>query len=182
MHGHPLQHNLLPLWPKLLINLHTLHPLERATLLCAQQHLPKHGILPIQMLRLFQRDKELTRIGAWAFVRHAQDAAPGMPQRRSDLILEVLSVDGGATFRDRVMFCVSGGEGGVAALDHEVFDDAVERCVVVGARGAQGEEVLGCVGDRFAEDLELDVAVGGVELGYISCVMSYLNNSGSYSD
>ena len=76
-----------------------------------------------------------------------------MPQCRSDLILEVLSVDGGATFRDRVMFCVSGGEGGVAALDHEIFDDAVERCVVVGARGAQGEEVLGCVGDGFAEDL-----------------------------
>ena len=105
-----------------------------------------------------------------------------MPQCRSDFILEVLPVDGGAALGNGVVFCVSGGEGGVAALDHEIFDDAVERCVVVGARGAQGEEVLGCVGDGFAEDLKLDVAVGGVELGYISCVMSYLNYSGSYSD
>ena len=66
------------------------------------------------------------------------------------------------------MGCVLWGEGGVAALDHEVFDEAVEGGVVVGAAGAESEEVLGCLGDGFAEDLELDVAVGGVELGDIS--------------
>lgn len=167
MHSHPLQHNLLP-GPKLLVDLHVLYPLERTTLLRPQQHLPKHGVLPIQMLRFFQRDEELTRIGAWAFVRHAQDAAPGMPQRRSDLILEVLPVDGDAAFGNEAVFCVSGGEGGVAALDHEVFDDTVEGRVVVRAGSAQGKEVLGCVGDGFAEDLELDVAMGGMELGYFS--------------
>jgi hypothetical protein len=53
-------------------------------------------------------------------------------------------------------------------LDHEVFDEAMEGRVVVGAAGAEGEEVLSCLGDGFAENLELDVAVGGVELGDIS--------------
>lgn len=36
----------------------------------------------------------------------------------------------------------AGGERDVAALDHEVGDQAVERCVVVDAAGAEGEEVL----------------------------------------
>lgn len=33
---------------------------------------------------------------------------------------------------------------------------------IVEARGAEGEEVLGSFGDGLAEDLELDVAFGGV--------------------
>jgi hypothetical protein len=41
----------------------------------------------------------------------------------------------------------------------------MERGHIVGAAGAEGEEILSGLGDGFAEDLELDVAVGGVQLG-----------------
>jgi hypothetical protein len=40
----------------------------------------------------------------------------------------------------------------------------VEGAAVVEARGAEGEEVLRRLGDRFAEDLDFDVAAGGVQL------------------
>ncbi len=38
------------------------------------------------------------------------------------------------------------------------------RAIVEGA-GAEGQEVLGGLGDGFAEDFEFEVTVGGVELG-----------------
>jgi hypothetical protein len=47
-------------------------------------------------------------------------------------------------------------------LDHKVLDNSVERGIVVGAGRTEGEEVLGCAWDGFAEDFDLDVAVGGV--------------------
>jgi hypothetical protein len=50
-------------------------------------------------------------------------------------------------------------------LDDEAWDAAVEGGAVVEARGAEGEEVLGCAGSGFAEDFEFEVAVGCVELG-----------------
>lgn len=86
-----------------------------------------------------------------------------MTQRGSDLVGEVLAVDRGAAFGDGVGGGVLWRERGVAALDHEVGDDAVEGRVIVGSAGAEGEEVFGGLGDGFAEDLELDVAVGGVQ-------------------
>lgn len=88
-----------------------------------------------------------------------------MPQRGLDLVGEVLPVDGGAAFSDGVVGGVERGERSVAALDHEVGDHAVEGRGVVGTGGAEGEEVLGGLGYGFAEDFELDVAVGGVQLG-----------------
>jgi hypothetical protein len=40
----------------------------------------------------------------------------------------------------------------------------VERAAIVEARGAEGEEVLGRLGHRLAEELELDITLGGVQL------------------
>lgn len=82
-----------------------------------------------------------------------------MPQRRRELILEETAMveDGCAGFR----FWIGGG---TAGLDDEVGDQAVERRGVVEGGGAQSEEVLGGLGRGFAEELELDVALGGVQL------------------
>jgi hypothetical protein len=49
-------------------------------------------------------------------------------------------------------------------LDHKVWDQAVEGRAIVEGRGAEGEEVFGGLGGGFAEELELDVALGGVQL------------------
>ena len=40
----------------------------------------------------------------------------------------------------------------------------MEGRAIVEGRGAQGEEVLGGLWGRLAEELELDVALGGVQL------------------
>lgn len=56
-----------------------------------------------------------------------------MSKRRHDLVLELAAVDG---------LAASSGTSGVAALDHETRDDAVEDYVVVFTRFGQGGEVL----------------------------------------
>lgn len=83
-----------------------------------------------------------------------------MAQRRAYFVFEELVrrvVDGGGGFGFGVR-C------GAAGLDHEVWDEAVERGGVVEGGGAEGEEVFGGFGDGVAEDFELDGAEGGVEL------------------
>jgi len=55
-------------------------------------------------------------------------------------------------------------EGDIAALDHKAGDETMEWCVIVCATCAQGEEVLCSLGDCFAEELDLEVAVGSMEL------------------
>jgi hypothetical protein len=40
----------------------------------------------------------------------------------------------------------------------------VKGTSIIEAGGAESEEIFGGFGDRFAEDFELDLTVGGVEL------------------
>jgi hypothetical protein len=49
-------------------------------------------------------------------------------------------------------------------LDHEARDQAVKGGAIVEVGGAKGEEVLSGVGGGFAEELDLEGTVGGVEL------------------
>lgn len=104
-------------------------------------------------------DEELAPVHVGALVRHAHDAPRIVPQRRRELVLEQATVveDGGAGLGLGIV-------GGAAGLDHEVGDQTVEGRAIVEVRGAQGEEVLGGLGGGFAEELELDVALGGVQL------------------
>ena len=88
-----------------------------------------------------------------------------MSQSRLNLILKIFTPDAGAAFWNRSIGVIVRGEGSVAALDHEVGDYAVEGGVIVGTTGAEGEEVLGCRGNGFAEDFDFERAVSGVE-GY----------------
>ena len=62
-----------------------------------------------------------------------------MLQRRIDLVFELFAVDGSAA---------AAGAGGVAGLQHEVWDYAVEDDVVVVAALGEGGEVVAGLEDR----------------------------------
>jgi hypothetical protein len=55
-----------------------------------------------------------------------------------------------------------GAERDVSALDHESWDEAVKRGVIVCAACAEGEEVFRGLGYCFAEKLDLEIALGGM--------------------
>jgi hypothetical protein len=69
----------------------------------------------------------LTAIRIRPCVCHTQDTCARVTQRRVEFVFELVAVDGGAA---------AAGAGGVAALDHEGGDYAVEGgCVVVASAG-----------------------------------------------
>lgn len=74
-------------------------------------------MLPIQPGRRRKRYEELTPIRIRPAIRHAQYPRTRMFEARMDLVLELLAKDGAAT---------AAGAGGVAGLEHEVWDYAVE--------------------------------------------------------
>ena len=83
-------------------------------------------MLPIQMRRRRQGDEKLAAVRARSAVGHTQHAFAVMHQRSDDLVLEFAAVDRRAA---------GTGAGGVAALQHEAGNDAVEDDVVVFVRG-----------------------------------------------
>lgn len=74
-----------------------------------------------------------------------------MLQRRVDLVLELVAIDGGAA---------AAGARGIAALDHEVWNYAVEYGVVVVGAGDEGGEVFAGFGGVCSVELEGDGALG----------------------
>lgn len=100
---------------------------------------PKNGMLPIQPRRRREGNEELRPIRVGPRVGHAHDAGARVPQRqrRVDLVGKRVPVDGGAA---------ATGARGVAALDHEVRDDAVEDGGGVVAALEERREVGGCLG------------------------------------
>jgi hypothetical protein len=165
MYRHRLDLHLLQR-PTLLIHPNLLHLIQH---LLALQHLPKHRILPIQMRGRGKRNEELAPVRIRPFVRHADYAARIVAQRRAYFVFKELVrcvVDGCGGFGFGVR-C------GAASLDHEVWDEAVEGGGVVEGGGAEGEEIFGGLGNRVAEDFELDGAEGGVEL--VNCLVRFLH-------
>lgn len=145
------------LWTRLLVHLERLDLIKH---LVAFEQLSKDGVLPVQMRGRGKGDKELAAVGVGAFVGHAHNSTGIVSQRGADLVLEELV--------GRVIYgcgCLGLGVGfGAAGLHHEAGDQAVQRTAMVEAGGAEGEEVLGRLGHRLAEDLELDITLGGVQL------------------
>ena len=100
-------------------------------------------MFPIQPRRGCQRDEELTAVRIGPRIRHAQHARTGMFEIRVDLVGEFLAEDGAAA---------AAGAGGVAGLDHEVRDDAVDEDIVVVASGGEGGKVLaGLEGEKGSQ-------------------------------
>ena len=112
-------------------------------------------MFPIQPGRRRQRNKKLAPIRIGPRIRHAQNPRPGVLERGVDLVSE-----GGAPGG----FPAAAGARGVAGLDHEARDHAVDGDVgVVGALDEGGEVGAGGGG------------VGGVEFdgeGSHGCVDS----------
>jgi hypothetical protein len=150
----PPSHTSTPLKNLSLNNLHLLHrPIRILRLhspnlihdIHSLHHMPKHSMLPVQMRRRRQRNKELTPICPGPAIRHAEGPFVLVREGAVELVLEFLAVDG---------FAARAGARGVAALDHEVWDYAVEDDVVVFVGCGQRGEVLAClvvVGGWLAE-------------------------------
>lgn len=112
-------------------------------------HAPKDRMLAIQPLRGRQRYEELRSVRVRARVGHRQNAGAAVLQIRMDLVGELLTVDTGAA---------ATGAGRIAALDHEVADDAMEDGVVVVAATRQLGEIAARVGRMLPVQLDGDFA------------------------
>lgn len=103
-------------------------------------------MLSIQPGRRRQRDEELAPVRVGSGVCHAEYTGASVLQVIPNLVLELFTVDAGAA---------PSRTGRIAALDHEVRDDAVEDGVVVVVARCQGAEVLAgfrCVGGIKLDD------------------------------
>lgn len=89
-------------------------------------------MLAVQPLGRRQRDEKLRPIRIGPRVGHRQDAGTAVLQIRMDFVGKLAAIDGGAA---------APGAGRIAALDHEIADDAMEDGVVVVATSNQLGEI-----------------------------------------
>jgi len=118
-------------------------------------------VLAVEPVGLDGAEEELGAVGAGAGVGHGEDSGAGVLELEV-LVSELLAVDGLASG------AVAAGE--VAALAHELGDDAVERGSLEVERlagladallaGAQAAEVLDSLGDNVGAKGHLDAASG----------------------
>ena len=102
----------------------------------ALDDLSEDDVLAVEPGGLDSADKELAAVGVGAGVGHGEDSGSGVLQLEV-LVLKLVAVDGLASGSVVV--------GEVAALAHEVGDDAVEGGALVAEAllsGAEGAEVL----------------------------------------
>lgn len=137
-----------------LVHRHLFHRLEGRV--CTLQHPTENSIRSIEMRCRRVGDEELAPIGVLPSISHTHEPSRVMAQCRSNLVLEIPSIDRLPTLAL---------PGWVTALHDEAGDVAMECGPIVIVGSAQGEEILGGLRDGFAKDLELDVAERGVELG-----------------
>lgn len=128
-----------------------LHEVEH---LEAMDDLGEDGVVAVEVGLLGVGDEELAAVGVGPAVGHGHDPPGGVLERLAELVGELAAPDGGAALA---------GARGVAALDHEPLDVAVEHRAVVVAARAQRQEVLRRPGHLVAEHLALDVPQVGVQ-------------------
>ena len=119
----------------------------------------------VQVRSRSHRDEELGTVGAWAGISHGQQERTVELQFWVELVLEL------------VARAATAGTGWVAALDHEVVDDAVENCAIVERAGllalcvlggvvllalGQADEVLHSYRCMVTEKVDNDITVIGV--------------------
>ena len=116
--------------PILRPRLHKAHPLHNPQ---PTLHPSKNRMLPIQPRRRRQSDEELTPIRILTTIRHTQNPRPGMLQSWIYLILKLFAIYRSATTPSSC---------GIAGLQHEVRDDAVEDYIIVVAALGEGGKVV----------------------------------------
>lgn len=130
-----VDHDFLLLGSILLIDWDSLHLLQSTSFLRTLNDATKNGILAVQVRCLLQGDEELTPVGFGALVRHRHHATPRVSQRRNlDFVFEILAPDGCAALYDRmVRNRLMRRLGCVAALNHKIGDQAMERRAIIGS-------------------------------------------------
>lgn len=142
----PLNNPHLIQRPILRPRLHQPHPLHNPHTL---RNASKNRMFPIQPRRRRQGNKELTSIRIRPAIRHTQYTRPSMFELGRDFVFELFAVDGGPA---------AAGAGGIAGLQHEVGDYAVEEEGVVVAAFGEGAEVFAGLGwvseDNFWREVD----------------------------
>ena len=108
------------------------------------------------------RNKELAAVSAGACVGHGQNARLVKSEVACALIFEIFAPDGLAAAASAC---------GVAALDHELLDDAVEDDSVVVAVLTVCGEVFAGLGSDVGEKFECDRTLCGFECDFHSIVV-----------
>ena len=109
------------------------------------------GVFSVEPIGGDVGDKELTAVGTWACVSHREDAGLAVFEGGVELVAEAVT---GAAHT---------AAGGVAALDHEVFDDAMELDAVVVPAFGEVEEVGAGHGNLGRKQGCFDVTFAGVD-------------------
>mmetsp|Transcript_23682 Transcript_23682/g.40764 ORF Transcript_23682/g.40764 Transcript_23682/m.40764 type:complete len:459 (-) Transcript_23682:586-1962(-) len=117
---------------------------------------PKHRVLVIEPGAGDSRDEELGAVCVWARIGHADREGAVVPQRTVEFVFEVVAPD-------RCAACPI--TEGVASLEHEALDDAVQDEAVVVPVANVLREVLHGLRALFREELDVYVAEGGVQKG-----------------
>jgi hypothetical protein len=120
--------------------------------------LPKTVWRPVEMRLRRVRDEELAAIGVRACVRHRNNAGVVLERIATQFVLEL------------VAGTAAPGACGVAALNHEVVDDAMKRYSVIEAFASQKDEVVDRLGRMLGIELEFDRASVGLHCGAIDGV------------
>ena len=120
------------------------------------RHAPEDRVLAVEVRLGLERDEELAPVRVGARVRHREDAALVAVRVPLRLVLEP------------VAWAASAGARRVAALEHEVGDDAVENRAVVEVVVREEDEVVNGLGRVGRVELDLDVALGGGDRGLVA--------------
>lgn len=116
----------------------------------ALNNFAKDNVLVIQPGGLHRANEELRAVGIGASVGHWEDAGSGVLQAEV-LIGELVAIDGLASSAIVI--------GEIAALAHEVWNDAMETGALIAEAllaGAQGTEILGCFGHDIRAQLKYE--------------------------
>ena len=121
------------------------------------RHFAEHGVFTVQPGSGGMGNKELGSVGAGSGISHGKDAGSVVEEVAAEFVFKLVA---GATHA-----CT----GRVAALNHEVGDDAVEGNTVIEALGGQVQEGCRRDGSLGGEYGQFDIALGGFDGDVFVC-------------
>mmetsp|Transcript_7364 Transcript_7364/g.22768 ORF Transcript_7364/g.22768 Transcript_7364/m.22768 type:complete len:240 (-) Transcript_7364:1190-1909(-) len=137
-----------------LVALVTLDLLDALDDVSALYHPPKDGVLVVEPRRRGACDEKLRAVGVRAGVGHRHRVRSIMAKAPVELVLKLMTPDGGAS-------CAIAER--VSRLNHEALDDAVEDDAIVVAVACVRHKVLHRLRALVWKQLEVDLAVGRID-------------------
>ena len=123
----------------------------------AIDHFTEDGVVHVQPWCFNGGDEELAAVGAGACVGHSEQAGFVEFNIACALVFEVFAPD---------RFASAAGPGRIAALNHEILNDAVKNHAIIVAVLAVGGEVFASLWSDVFEEFEGDRALGGFECDF----------------